>query len=296
LDNQSKIVDDLNVEINSYNQKKSENANTQREIDNILKSIEVLKEKDLDSIKNTKIHVLTERLNTLKDKDYLYEVNFEINSLNQAITDSKAEEALARLEQLTKSIDASLTALQAIAMQAMETSAKLVPMVDLLATAPPPKEYKRSRYGSFYDTTTQLATVINTPTAITLNTTDLSNGVYLGTPASRIYADTKGIYNLQTSIQLDKTSGGTAEFYLWFRKNGIDIPDSCSQVRIQGNDAEIFTSLNYFFNLNYADYVEIMFAVTDLSVELKTFPATAFSPAIPSIIVTVSNNIEGLTS
>ena len=217
-------------------------------------------------------------------------------ALNQAITDSKAEEALSRLEQLTKSIDANLTALQAIAMQAMETSAKLVPMVDLLATAPPPKEYKRSRYGSFYDTTTQLATVINTPTAITFNTTNLSNGVYLGTPASRIYADTKGIYNLQTSIQLDKTSGGTAEFFLWFRKNGIDIPDSCSQVRIQGNDAEVFTSLNYFFNLNYADYVEIMFAVTDLSVKLKTFPATAFSPAIPSIIVTVSNNIEGLTS
>jgi len=217
-------------------------------------------------------------------------------ALNQAITDSKAEEALARLEQLTKSIDANLTALQTIAMQAMETSAKLVPMVDMLAMAPPPKEYKRSRYGSFYDTTTQVATVINTPTAITLNTTDLSNGVYLGTPTSRIYVDTKGIYNLQTSIQLDKTTGGTAEFYLWFRKNGIDIPDSCSQVRIQGNNAEIFTSLNYFFNLNSMDYVEIMFAVTDLSVELKTFPATAFAPAIPSIIVTVSNNIEGLTS
>ena len=209
---------------------------------------------------------------------------------------SDIEEALIRLEQLTKSIDANLAALQAIAMQAMETSAKLVPLVDMLAMAPPPKEYKRSRYGSFYDTTTQVATVINTPTAITLNTTDLSNGVYLGTPTSRIYADTKGIYNLQTSIQLDKTSGGTAEFFLWFRKNGTDIPDSCSQVRIQGNNAEVFTSLNFFFNLNSGDYVEIMFAVTDLSVELKTFPATAFSPVIPSIIVTVSNNIEGLTS
>jgi hypothetical protein len=217
-------------------------------------------------------------------------------AINQAITDSKAEEALLRLEQLTKSIDANLTALQAIAMQAMETSAKLVPMVDMLAMAPPPKEYKRSRYGSFYDTTTQVATVINTPKAITLNTTDLSNGVYLGTPTSRIYVDTKGIYNLQTSIQLDKTSGGTAEFFLWFRKNGTDIPDSCSQVRIQGNNAEVFTSLNFFFNLNSLDYIEIMFAVTDLSVELKTFPATAFSPVIPSIIVTVSNNIEGLTS
>lgn len=217
-------------------------------------------------------------------------------AVNQAITDTKAEEALARLEQLTKSIDANLTALQAIAMNAMETSAKLVPMVDMLALAPAPREYKRSRYGAFYDTTTQVAATINTATAITLNTTDISSGVYLGTPTSRIYADTKGIYNVQTSIQLDKTSGGTGEFFIWFRKNGVDIPNSCSQVRIQGNNAEVFTSLNYFIRLNYLDYVQIMYAVTDLSVELKTFPATAFSPAIPSIIVTVSNNIEGLSS
>jgi hypothetical protein len=57
-------------------------------------------------------------------------------AVNQAITDTKAEETLSRLEQLTKSIDANLTALQAIAMKAMETSAKLVPMVDMLAMAP----------------------------------------------------------------------------------------------------------------------------------------------------------------
>jgi hypothetical protein len=170
-------------------------------------------------------------------------------AVNQAVTDTKAEGALARLEQLTKSIDANLTALQAIAMQAMETSAKLVPMVDMLALAPAPREYKRSRYGAFYDTTTQVATTINTATAITLNTTDISSGVYLGTPTSRIYADTKGIYNVQTSIQLDKTSGGTGEFFIWFRKNGVDIPDSCSQVRIQGNNAEVFTSLNLWMVL-----------------------------------------------
>jgi DNA repair exonuclease SbcCD ATPase subunit len=87
LDAQTYLVEDITNQINSYNQKKSTNANTQREIDNILKSIEVLKEKDLDSIKNTKIHVLNERLNTIKDKDYLYEINFEINNLNQSIND-----------------------------------------------------------------------------------------------------------------------------------------------------------------------------------------------------------------
>ena len=30
---------------------------------------------------------MNERLNTIKDKDYLYEINFEINNLNQSIND-----------------------------------------------------------------------------------------------------------------------------------------------------------------------------------------------------------------
>jgi hypothetical protein len=159
---------------------------------------------------------------------------------------------------------------------------------------PPPREFKRARYGSFYDTTTQLATVINTATAITFNTTDLSQGVFIGSPASRIIVDSEGIYNFDTSFQLDKTSGGTAEFYFWFRLNGVDVPDSASQIRIQGNNAEIFSSLNFFFDLKANDYVELMFSVTDLSVELKTFAAAVPHPGIPSIILTVNNNIEGV--
>jgi hypothetical protein len=37
-----------------------------------------------------------------------------------------------------------------------------------------------------------------------------------------------------------------------------------------------------------------MFSVTDLSVEVLAVPATAPVPAIPSIILTVNNNIEGV--
>jgi hypothetical protein len=166
--------------------------------------------------------------------------------------------------------------------------------IQALECLPPPREFKLSRYGSFYSTATQTATTINTAKEITLNTTDLSSGVFLsGSPQSRINVDTDGIYNLQLSIQLDKTAGGTAEFYIWFRKNGVDVTDSASQIRIQGNNAEIFSALNYFFSLKAGDYVEIMFSVSDLSVELLAVPATAPHPGIPSIIVTVSNNIQG---
>ena len=172
--------------------------------------------------------------------------------------------------------------------------AELEKQVQALAVAPPTTpQLKRARYGSFYDTTTQTATTINTAKAITFNTTDLSSGVYLGTPTSRVYVDTPGIYNFDTSFQLDKTSGGVGLFYFWFRLNGVDVPNSASQIRIQGNDAEIFSSLNFFFDLNAGDYVELMFSVDSLSVQILAEVASAPHPGIPSIILTVANNIEG---
>jgi hypothetical protein len=177
---------------------------------------------------------------------------------------------------------------------ALDQIAELQKQIEGLQMTPPPRQFERSRYGSFYDTTTQTATTINTAKAVTFNNTDLTNGVYLGTPTSRVYVDTPGIYNFDTSFQLDKTAGGVGLFYLWFRLNGVDVPDSASQIRVQGNNAEIFSSLNYFFDLNAGDYVEIMYSVNDLSVQLLAEAASAPHPGIPSIILTVSNNIGGI--
>jgi len=188
---------------------------------------------------------------------------------------------------------AQTSALQDQSADLVSQIAEMQKQIQGLQLTPPPREFKLARYGSFYDTTTQVATIINTATAITFNTTDLSQGVYLGSPTSRVYVDTEGIYNFDTSFQLDKTSGGTAVFDFWFRLNGVDVPDSASRITIQGNNAEIFSSLNYFFDLKANDYVELMFSVTDLSVEIAAFPASAPHPGIPSIILTVANNIGG---
>jgi TolA-binding protein len=219
--------------------------------------------------------------------DQIAELQKQIDGLQKQIECPCTEltaELQKQIEGLQKQIESPCT----------ELTAELQKQIEGLQMTPAPREFERSRYGSFYDTTTQTATTINTAQAITFNTTDLSRGVYLGTPTSRVYVDTPGIYNFDTSFQLDKTSGGLAEFYFWFRLNGTDVPDSASQIRIQGNDAEIFSSLNYFFDLNAGDYVEMMFSTTSLSVELLSVPATAPVPGIPSIILTVSNNIGGI--
>jgi hypothetical protein len=217
--------------------------------------------------------------------------DFEYQADTAAAT---ANEALAQISRIAQESAINCALAENKANQALELLDNLTKAVEGLQMAPPPREFKRSRYGSFYDTTTQTATTINTAKAITFNNTDLSNGVYLGTPTSRVYVDTPGIYNFDTSFQLDKTAGGTGLFYLWFRLNGVDVPDSASQIRIQGNNAEIFSSLNYFFDLNAGDYVEIMYSVDDLSVQILAEAAAAPHPGIPSIILTVANNIEGV--
>jgi hypothetical protein len=214
--------------------------------------------------------------------------------VNDAALGAKAQDALDRIALLAQETAVTVALAESKANQALALVDKLNKAVEGLQMTPPTREFKRARYGSFYDTTTQAATVINTAKAITFNTTDLSNGVFIGTPTSRIIVDSEGIYNFDTSFQLDKTAGGTGIFDFWFRLNGVDVPDSCSRIRIQGNNAEIFSSLNFFFDLKANDYVELMFSVDDLSIEVTAFAAAVPHPGIPSIILTVNNNIEGV--
>jgi len=150
----------------------------------------------------------------------------------------------------------------------------------------------RHRYGSFYDTTTQTAAAINTAYAMTFNTVDLSVGVTRGTPTSRIYVDTLNVYNVQFSAQVDKTAGGVGLVWVWLRKNGVNVPDSAGQIRIQGNNAEILAAWNYVIELNAGDYIELMWEVDDTSVILLAEVASAVHPSVPSVILTVTNNIS----
>jgi hypothetical protein len=133
--------------------------------------------------------------------------------------------------------------------------------------------------------------VINTAYAITFDTTDLSEGVYRGSPTSRILVDEPGIYNFQFSAQLDKTSGGVGIFDFWIRVNGSDIANSAGRVRLQGNNAELVTAWNFLTRMKAGDYFELMWSVDDTSCQITTFPAAAPHPGIPSVILTVSNNI-----
>ena len=213
-------------------------------------------------------------------------------AINSSSADNKAVQALDQIAALAQSLAVNLASAENKTNQALSLIETLKTSVEGLQMTPARVPPKRTRFGQFYDTTTQVATVINTATAVTFNSTSLSDGVFIGSPTSHIVVDTEGIYNFDMSFQVDKTSGGVAEFFIWFRLNGVNVPDSAGLIRIQGNNAEIFSSFNLFLDLKANDFVEIMFSVSDLSAELHAIAAVAPVPSIPSIILTVSNNIR----
>lgn len=171
--------------------------------------------------------------------------------------------------------------------------AKLATDVQGLELAPAnTPQLPRLRYGAFCDTTDQTAALANTAYAMTFNTTEITNGVYIGSPTSRIYVDTHNVYNIQFSAQFVNTAGGAHTAWIWLRKNGADVANTATALRLQGNNFEAVAAWNFLLEMNSGDYFELMWEVSDTAIELYHDAASAIHPAIPSIILTVTDNIS----
>lgn len=153
---------------------------------------------------------------------------------------------------------------------------------------------RHTPYGEFYSTVTQTATAINTAYPITYNTTDFADGVELGTPASRIYVWHAGIYNFQFSVELAKASASLGQVWIWARINGVDLAYSSGRIGLSGSSADAVSSWNYVVRMADADYFELVWATDDTNCQIKAEAATAFAPAVPSILITVTDNIQAL--
>ena len=143
-------------------------------------------------------------------------------------------------------------------------------------------------YGAFAKTVSVALPAIDTATAITFNTTTVSNGVAIGSPTSRVIASHSGLYNLSMSFQLASTSSSVKDVYLWVRKNGVDIPNSTIIHSLESNSAKTVQSRSMTVLLNANDYIELYWASPDSGVSLSAIAATAFSPAAPSVILSVN--------
>lgn len=153
-------------------------------------------------------------------------------------------------------------------------------------------------YGAFQDSTDQSATTLGQATIMSFNTTDFSNGVTLSNN-TRLNVSTSGLYDLQFSAQFKNTTNDSQDVNIWFRVNGTDVSKSNSKFgmparKSSGDPSHLIAALNFYFDLNSGDYVELAWKPSDLGVSLEHFAAvsavsgtTPDIPETPSIIATM---------
>jgi hypothetical protein len=149
-------------------------------------------------------------------------------------------------------------------------------------------------YGTFYDTSKQVATVINTAVAINWKDTSISNKhIYIGNNTAlmptRLTVLKNGVYFVQYSVQASNASISNDEISVWIRRNGAAYPNSLRQTLtgLPGTKNILFGQ--GLIPLGEEDYIELFFSVRNIQTQLiKTnILSNPSRPATPSAKISI---------
>jgi hypothetical protein len=141
--------------------------------------------------------------------------------------------------------------------------------------------------GSFYDTQTQ-TTLANTPTPMRIRNNALANDCSI-VDFTKITTNQTGVFNVQFSAQLYRTTGGTnAHVDIWFALNGVNIDNSNTRVTMSNNLHYLVASWNFVLAMSENDYIEIMWMPSVDTIQLQMEEEQPLHPATPSVIATIN--------
>lgn len=153
-------------------------------------------------------------------------------------------------------------------------------------------------WGSFWDTTTQTATLANTAYLVTLNSADAANNGVSVVSGSRVTFAHAGVYSLTFSVQFSNSDNQIHDANVWLRKNDSgssgDVADSDSKFTIPnshgGVNGYVIGTVNFVLSLSAGDFIEMVWAANHVGISLETTPAgtNPVSPRIPSVIFTAT--------
>jgi len=154
-------------------------------------------------------------------------------------------------------------------------------------------KYINNPFGAFQSLVDQSIASTTTAYAMTLDTTDFSNGVTLSN-SSRLNVSNAGLYNLQWSGQFVNTDTQIHDTSVWLRINGTNLTGSTGLISVPnshgGVDGRSIVGWNYFLELAQNDYVELYWSATNTSISLQHFDAqtSPTRPSTASLIVTMT--------
>ena len=140
-------------------------------------------------------------------------------------------------------------------------------------------------FGSWYSNVTQTITA-NTVANISVNNSVYEQGV---TVTGNVWtvANT-GTYNIQVSYQFTKTDGGTDFAESWLAKNGNNVANTNTRIRLTGANDYVIFALNFVEDFVAGDTFQLRWYSLDPNIQLLAIaaPTNPARPAIPSAIVT----------
>ena len=140
-------------------------------------------------------------------------------------------------------------------------------------------------YGTLSSTDDQTLATINTPTEITFNTE--TSAKFVSANNSIVEFSDSGLYSLSLNLQVVTTNSSKKDITIWLRKNGTDVPFTARTVTATGNDVFSTFEVTHTISMEGNDYLEFMWAASDVALLLKNIPATAYHPESPSTQLTI---------
>jgi len=146
-------------------------------------------------------------------------------------------------------------------------------------------------YGAFQSLVDQTIATANTAYAMTMDTTDFSNGITLSN-SSRLNVKNTGIYNFQWSGQFDNTDSQDHDARVWIKINGTNLTGSTGFFAIPSKHGSTnghnLVGWNYYLSLNANDYVELWWETDSTAVSLQAYVAGTNYPSTASLITTMN--------
>lgn len=154
-----------------------------------------------------------------------------------------------------------------------------------------PSGYTSERYFlNAFDTTTQTNPSAASGNAFTYNTVVDSRGVSV-VSGSMIQVANSGVYNIQFSAQLEKSSANKEDVDIWLSKNNVNVPWSATTIVVEGSSDRQVAAWNFFLSMDTNEFAQLYWHSDDLNVVALAASGhtTPAHPDIPSIILTVNN-------
>ena len=148
-------------------------------------------------------------------------------------------------------------------------------------------------YAQLIRTATQQAATANTAYGIAWDAMVFGDGITLDpTDNTKIVFPEDGKFILSFSAELKSSSSNSKSIWIWPRINGVDTNGTTMKTTLNTNNQDIVISRTAIFEMQAGQYLQAMFAVSDVNIWIDAPAATAFAPSAPAATLSITRYMQ----